>query len=107
MGCNTLNPVSIQLLEMPCSMYNYWGDLGRFGNLFELVDWFDYCIENCLFLFTQYIKAFYNQTWIGRYNEPITAETVTLLWSITVSIFAIGGLCGALSVSYIIRVLGR
>ncbi|XP_029682810.1 solute carrier family 2, facilitated glucose transporter member 9 isoform X2 [Takifugu rubripes] len=54
-----------------------------------------------------YIKAFYNQTWIDRYNEPVAAETVTLLWSITVSIFAIGGLCGALSVSYIIRVLGR
>lgn len=71
------------------------------------VDWFDYGFEMCLFLFLQYIKAFYNQTWIGRYNEPIAAETLTLLWSITVSIFAIGGLCGALSVSYIIRVLGR
>lgn len=71
------------------------------------VDWFDYCFLTCLSPFLQYIKAFYNQTWVGRYNEPIAAETVTLLWSITVSIFAIGGLCGALSVSYIIRVLGR
>lgn len=54
-----------------------------------------------------YIKAFYNQTWIERYGEPISAETVTLLWSITVSIFAIGGLLGAVSVSVIIKVLGR
>ncbi|XP_022600921.1 solute carrier family 2, facilitated glucose transporter member 9 isoform X3 [Seriola dumerili] len=54
-----------------------------------------------------YIKAFYNKTWIERYGEPIGAETATLLWSITVSIFAIGGLLGALSVSFIIRVLGR
>ncbi|XP_035517051.1 solute carrier family 2, facilitated glucose transporter member 9 isoform X2 [Morone saxatilis] len=54
-----------------------------------------------------YIKAFYNKTWIERYGEPIAAETATLLWSITVSIFAIGGLLGALSVSSIIRVLGR
>ncbi|XP_071350503.1 solute carrier family 2, facilitated glucose transporter member 9 isoform X2 [Trachinotus anak] len=54
-----------------------------------------------------YIKAFYNKTWIERYGEPIGAETATLLWSITVSIFAIGGLFGALSVSFIIKVLGR
>ncbi|KAM6928487.1 solute carrier family 2, facilitated glucose transporter member 9 [Xenentodon cancila] len=54
-----------------------------------------------------YIKAFYNKTWIERYLEPIPAETATLLWSITVSIFAIGGLFGALSVSVIIKMLGR
>ncbi|XP_070695195.1 solute carrier family 2, facilitated glucose transporter member 9 [Pempheris klunzingeri] len=54
-----------------------------------------------------YIKAFYNKTWIERYGEPIGAETVTLLWSVTVSIFAIGGLLGALSVTFIIKVLGR
>ncbi|KAI3370335.1 hypothetical protein L3Q82_025110, partial [Scortum barcoo] len=54
-----------------------------------------------------YIKVFFNKTWIERYGEPIKAETVTLLWSITVSIFAIGGLFGALSVSLLLKVLGR
>ncbi|XP_078139792.1 solute carrier family 2, facilitated glucose transporter member 9 [Centroberyx gerrardi] len=54
-----------------------------------------------------YIKAFYNKTWIERYGEPVGAETATLLWSITVSIFAIGGLLGTLAVSLIIKVLGR
>ncbi|XP_030584658.1 solute carrier family 2, facilitated glucose transporter member 9 [Archocentrus centrarchus] len=54
-----------------------------------------------------YIKAFYNRTWIERYGEPISAETATLLWSITVSILSIGGLFGALSTSLIIKVLGR
>lgn len=58
-------------------------------------------------LVLQYIKAFYNKTWIERYGEPIAAETATLLWSITVSIFAIGGLLGALSVSFIVKLLGR
>uniref|UniRef100_UPI0037E990A7 solute carrier family 2, facilitated glucose transporter member 9 n=1 Tax=Semicossyphus pulcher TaxID=241346 RepID=UPI0037E990A7 len=56
---------------------------------------------------TLYIKAFYNKTWIERYGEPIAAETATLLWSITVSIFAIGGLLGALSASVLLKVLGR
>uniref|UniRef100_A0A3Q3B6K0 Solute carrier family 2, facilitated glucose transporter member 5 n=1 Tax=Kryptolebias marmoratus TaxID=37003 RepID=A0A3Q3B6K0_KRYMA len=55
----------------------------------------------------KYIKAFYNKTWTERYGVPLPAETATLLWSITVSIFAIGGLLGALSVSLFIKALGR
>ncbi|XP_035486403.2 solute carrier family 2, facilitated glucose transporter member 9 isoform X3 [Scophthalmus maximus] len=54
-----------------------------------------------------FIKNFYNKTWMERYGEPVGAETATLLWSMTVSIFAIGGLMGTLSVSLIINVLGR
>ncbi|KAI1888332.1 hypothetical protein AGOR_G00183920 [Albula goreensis] len=56
---------------------------------------------------TVYIKSFYNRTWVERYGEPVGGETLTLLWSITVSIFAIGGLMGALCVSLLIKVLGR
>ncbi|TKS70930.1 Solute carrier family 2, facilitated glucose transporter member 9 [Collichthys lucidus] len=55
---------------------------------------------------TLFIKDFYNKTWIERYGEPISAETVTILWSVTVSIFAIGGLLGAQAVTLILRVLG-
>ncbi|KAG7493307.1 solute carrier family 2, facilitated glucose transporter member 9 isoform X1 [Solea senegalensis] len=54
-----------------------------------------------------HIKVFYNTTWMERYGEPIKEETVTFLWSITVSIFAIGGLLGALFVSVLLRILGR
>ncbi|XP_061919688.1 solute carrier family 2, facilitated glucose transporter member 9 [Entelurus aequoreus] len=54
-----------------------------------------------------YIQHFYNQTWMERYGQPVGAETSTLLWSITVSIFSIGGLCGALTVSWLIKILGR
>ncbi|XP_068172189.1 solute carrier family 2, facilitated glucose transporter member 9 isoform X2 [Antennarius striatus] len=54
-----------------------------------------------------YINAFYNKTWIERYGEPIRAETSTMLWSLTVSMFSIGGLLGTLLVPSILRRLGR
>ncbi|XP_023443157.2 solute carrier family 2, facilitated glucose transporter member 9 isoform X2 [Dasypus novemcinctus] len=54
-----------------------------------------------------YIKAFYNESWERRYGHPISVDTLTLLWSVTVSIFAIGGLVGTLMVKLIGKVLGR
>lgn len=55
----------------------------------------------------QYIKAFYNETWYRRHGHPIDPDTLTLLWSVTVSIFAIGGLVGTLMVKIIGKFLGR
>ncbi|XP_016059199.1 PREDICTED: solute carrier family 2, facilitated glucose transporter member 9 [Miniopterus natalensis] len=54
-----------------------------------------------------YIKAFYNETWERRHGHPIDPDTLTLLWSVTVSIFAIGGLVGTLMVKLIGKCLGR
>ncbi|XP_066576125.1 solute carrier family 2, facilitated glucose transporter member 9 isoform X2 [Amia ocellicauda] len=54
-----------------------------------------------------YIKAFFNQTWNERNGQYMESGTVTLLWSVTVSIFAIGGLVGALLVPLLVRFLGR
>ncbi|XP_075401143.1 solute carrier family 2, facilitated glucose transporter member 9 [Tenrec ecaudatus] len=56
---------------------------------------------------TPYIKAFYNESWARRHGQPIDPDTLTLLWSMTVSIFAIGGLVGTLMVKLIGKVLGR
>ncbi|CAO2640071.1 Solute carrier family 2, facilitated glucose transporter member 9, partial [Lemmus lemmus] len=56
---------------------------------------------------TPYIKAFYNATWYRRRGHPIDPDTLTLLWSVTVSIFAIGGLVGTLMVKIIGKFLGR
>lgn len=55
----------------------------------------------------QYIKAFYNETWYRRHGHPINPDTLTLLWSVTVSIFAIGGLVGTLLVKFIGKFIGR
>ncbi|XP_034288732.1 solute carrier family 2, facilitated glucose transporter member 9-like isoform X2 [Pantherophis guttatus] len=48
---------------------------------------------------TVFIKKFYNETWERRYNQSITEQSLTLLWTLSVSIFAVGGLLGALIVT--------
>ncbi|XP_076007335.1 solute carrier family 2, facilitated glucose transporter member 9-like [Genypterus blacodes] len=54
-----------------------------------------------------FIKSFINRTWIERYGTPVSTETVTLLWSITVSILSIGGLIGSILVKFLLKALGR
>ncbi|XP_039216177.1 solute carrier family 2, facilitated glucose transporter member 9 isoform X3 [Crotalus tigris] len=56
---------------------------------------------------TVFIKKFYNETWKRRYNQSITEQSLTLLWTLTVSIFAIGGLVGALIVTPAVKYFGR
>lgn len=55
----------------------------------------------------QFVKAFYNKTWVERYGQPASADTITLLWSSTVSVFAIGGLLGNFCISFMVKTLGR
>uniref|UniRef100_A0A8C9G6K7 Solute carrier family 2, facilitated glucose transporter member 5 n=1 Tax=Pavo cristatus TaxID=9049 RepID=A0A8C9G6K7_PAVCR len=45
---------------------------------------------------TPHIKAFYNATWSQRYGHGLPPGPLTLLYSLTVSIFALGGLVGSL-----------
>lgn len=63
------------------------------------ITWFVVCF--------QYIKAFYNESWERRHGHPIDSDTLTLLWSVTVSIFVIGGLVGTFLVKVIGKFLGR
>ncbi|XP_019942139.1 solute carrier family 2 member 9, like 1 [Paralichthys olivaceus] len=54
-----------------------------------------------------YIQRFINSSWYYRYKEPLPAQTVTMIWSLIVSLYAVGGLCGAVSVKFISGWLGR
>ncbi|XP_067386449.1 solute carrier family 2, facilitated glucose transporter member 9 isoform X2 [Emydura macquarii macquarii] len=56
---------------------------------------------------TVYIKRFYNQSWERRYGYVIDEATLTLVWSITVSIFSIGGLVGAIIATPTVKFFGR
>ncbi|KAJ8360477.1 hypothetical protein SKAU_G00170020 [Synaphobranchus kaupii] len=53
------------------------------------------------------IEAFYNETWSERYNEPISEASLTTLWSLSVSIFSIGGIFGSFSVGLFVNRFGR
>nr|ARF07714.1 glucose transporter 1 [Rachycentron canadum] len=53
------------------------------------------------------IEAFINDTWSQRYEEHITKNSLTAIWSISVSIFSVGGILGSFSVGLFVNSLGR
>uniref|UniRef100_A0A3B4WZH2 Solute carrier family 2 member 1 n=1 Tax=Seriola lalandi dorsalis TaxID=1841481 RepID=A0A3B4WZH2_SERLL len=53
------------------------------------------------------IEGFINDTWSQRYEEPITKSSLTAIWSISVSIFSVGGIIGSFSVGLFVNSLGR
>ncbi|KAL9846763.1 solute carrier family 2, facilitated glucose transporter member 9-like isoform 3-T3 [Geothlypis trichas] len=55
----------------------------------------------------QHIKAFYNATWFQRYGQGLGPAPLTLLYALTVSIFALGGLGGSLLVGVLVERYGR
>uniref|UniRef100_A0A8B9JN74 Solute carrier family 2 member 9, like 1 n=1 Tax=Astyanax mexicanus TaxID=7994 RepID=A0A8B9JN74_ASTMX len=55
----------------------------------------------------QFIKRFINSSWSQRYGEAPRENTVTFIWSAVVSIFALGGLLGSISVRWFSNQLGR
>ncbi|KAG9260613.1 solute carrier family 2, facilitated glucose transporter member 9-like [Astyanax mexicanus] len=54
-----------------------------------------------------FIKRFINSSWSQRYGEAPRENTVTFIWSAVVSIFALGGLLGSISVRWFSNQLGR
>lgn len=56
---------------------------------------------------SQYIKNFYNETLEEDYDLTADEELLTILYSLTVSIFAIGGMIGALLVGKLVTKYGR
>ncbi|CAK6972928.1 solute carrier family 2%2C facilitated glucose transporter member 1 [Scomber scombrus] len=53
------------------------------------------------------IENFINETWFERYQEPITKSSLTAIWSISVSIFSVGGIFGSFSVGLFVNRFGR
>lgn len=56
---------------------------------------------------SEHIKAFYNATWFQRYGESLESSPLTILYSLTVSVFALGGMLGSLLVGVLVSKFGR
>ncbi|NWH40044.1 GTR5 protein, partial [Chloropsis hardwickii] len=54
-----------------------------------------------------YMQDFYNKTYLNRTGEPMDSGFQTLLWSLTVSMFPLGGLFGSLMVGPMVNNCGR
>ncbi|KAJ8250333.1 hypothetical protein COCON_G00222550 [Conger conger] len=54
-----------------------------------------------------YIKDFYNRTIVSRNGTGLNQEALTLMYSLTVSVFAVGGLVGSLMVGILVTRFGR
>uniref|UniRef100_A0A669DP02 Solute carrier family 2 member 3a n=1 Tax=Oreochromis niloticus TaxID=8128 RepID=A0A669DP02_ORENI len=53
------------------------------------------------------LKSFFNVTWYKRYNKDIDPGVCTIVWSVAVSIFSVGGMVGSFSVGVIANQFGR
>ncbi|XP_043935603.1 solute carrier family 2, facilitated glucose transporter member 1-like isoform X2 [Protopterus annectens] len=53
------------------------------------------------------IEDFFNETWAFRYEKPVPLPILSVLWSLTVSILALGATAAVLSVSLFADNLGR
>uniref|UniRef100_A0A8C9QGK2 Solute carrier family 2, facilitated glucose transporter member 5 n=1 Tax=Spermophilus dauricus TaxID=99837 RepID=A0A8C9QGK2_SPEDA len=56
---------------------------------------------------SEFMKQFYNDTYSDRTGELIDTFALTLLWSVTVSMFPFGGFIGSLLVGPLVNNLGR
>ncbi|XP_076123397.1 solute carrier family 2, facilitated glucose transporter member 1-like [Alosa pseudoharengus] len=55
----------------------------------------------------QKLRAFFNNTWMEHYGKPIEPGTCTIVWSLAVAIFSVGGMAGSFSLAVISNKFGR
>ncbi|XP_015236986.1 PREDICTED: solute carrier family 2, facilitated glucose transporter member 3-like [Cyprinodon variegatus] len=53
------------------------------------------------------LRSFFNNTWMERYGEPISPGVCTIVWSVAVAIFSVGGMVGSFSVGVMANRFGR
>lgn len=53
------------------------------------------------------MQQFYNTTYMERYHSLMEENVLTLLWSLSVSMFPLGGFFGSLMVAPLVNKFGR
>lgn len=64
-------------------------------------------ITYMLICFHQHMMQFYNNTHLERYGRAMEDSLLTLLWSLSVSMYPLGGFFGSLMVAPLVNKLGR
>lgn len=64
-------------------------------------------VLNMLCVLFQFMQEFYNRTYLDRNGVPMDSSFQTLLWSLTVSMFPLGGFFGSLMVWPMVNNCGR
>ncbi|XP_072282436.1 solute carrier family 2, facilitated glucose transporter member 5 [Pyxicephalus adspersus] len=54
-----------------------------------------------------FMKTFYNETYVNRYGSTLTSNLLAVLWSLTVSLYPLGGFFGSLMVGPLVYKIGR
>ncbi|XP_049661991.1 solute carrier family 2, facilitated glucose transporter member 11-like isoform X3 [Accipiter gentilis] len=95
-------------------MTGFLSDLVQYRGLFQMIPvlgiggTFQIGFQVSTITYTsQHVKAFINETWLKRYGYPIHQDNLLFLWSITVSIFGIGGLLGSSGSRYLTVKYGK
>ncbi|CAK6966178.1 solute carrier family 2%2C facilitated glucose transporter member 1-like isoform X2 [Scomber scombrus] len=55
----------------------------------------------------QKLRSFFRNVSMDRYGEPFSDETITVVWSVSVAIFSVGGMIGSFSVGAMVNKFGR
>lgn len=66
-----------------------------------------HCIMSVASCPLQIIESFISDVYLSRHGTTISEEKLEFLWSLAVSIFAIGGMIGGFSGAYIADRFGR
>ena len=53
------------------------------------------------------IRAFYMKVYKGENNEVLDQQKLDFIWSVTVSVYAVGGMVGSASAGFFANLLGR
>ncbi|KAE8288920.1 Solute carrier family 2, facilitated glucose transporter member 3 [Larimichthys crocea] len=53
------------------------------------------------------LRSFFHNVSLERYAEPFSKDAITMVWSVAVAIFSVGGMIGSFSVGAIVNKFGR
>lgn len=93
-------------IQCSCDQLSFTGNLSTETQV-SLCHWCDDVFVWVSLCPLQFMQQFYNSTYLERYGRPMEENFLTLLWSLSVSMYPLGGFFGSLMVAPLVNKLGR